>query len=558
MERGERGERRERGERDGADWEGGRRRLASRLASGVAGLAGVAWMAGCGPLGPGQAPAGGGATGTAAPPGGPPRRLRIGTSFVVTNMVPGDNPQWHSTYGVAQTLYRILPDDRLAPWVASSIAPDGQEGYTIKLDPRARFHNGKRIDAQAVQACIERHLARGIQVPSLRGARWEVPDPGTLRVKTAEPDPWLPQYLSTAASFPLFDVSEVPEGGDPAALVGRGFYSGPFRATALTPEQLTLEAVPEAWDGAPRLAGVEVRFIRDPLARFNALRTGEIDLILYTPSDALPQIKATPGMHFKATPTAELVWVQLNHRRPPFDQVAVRQALALGIDRQPIAATVLNGAYDAPDTIYPAAMPWALKGAVRYDAAGARKVLEDAGWRAGPDGIRVKEGRRLAFELTHYPQQPDSKPMAEALQAQLKGIGFEVRLKQVEDTVAVFRSREYDAGIRYNSMQKTGNPMSVLNTSFRTDSVGNEGSWGSPELDGIIRRLNVEFDERARLDLLRQVQERFRQDVPITFTVSKRWSATVNADYADYVPPHDNHAYVVTKETAPVAQGARR
>jgi ABC-type transport system substrate-binding protein len=103
-------------------------------------------------------------------------------------------------------------------------------------------------------------------------------------------------------------------------------------------------------------------------------------------------------------------------------------------------------------------------------------------------------------------------------------------------------------------MQKTGNPMSVLNTSFRTDSPGNEGGWGSAELDALIQRLNVEFDANRRNELLRQVQEVFRRDVPITFTVSRRWSATVNADFADYVASHDNHAHVVTKDTAPVVK----
>ena len=74
--------------------------------------------------------------------------------------------------------------------------------------------------------------------------------------------------------------------------------------TALTPQALTLDAVPEAWDGAPRLAGVDVVFIQDPQARLTALKTGEIDLMLYPPADALPQIKGTRGLHFKATPGA--------------------------------------------------------------------------------------------------------------------------------------------------------------------------------------------------------------------------------------------------------------
>jgi peptide/nickel transport system substrate-binding protein len=505
--------------------------------------------------GPGDAPAGGPAAAPSGPAGtAAPRRLRIGTSFVVSNLVPAANPQWHMTYGMAQTLYRILPGDKLAPWIATSIDLDGQEGVTIKLNPKAKFHNGRQIAAEAVQASLEYHVARGVPVPSLKGARYETPDPLTLRVRTSQPDPWLVNYLATAAFFPIFDVSEMTAQSDPAALVGKGYFSGPFRATGLTTQKLTLDAVPDAWDGAPKLAGVDVVFVQDPQARFTALKTGELDLLLYTPADAVPIIQQTPGLAFKATSTAELVWVPLNHRRPPFDTVGVRQAFAMSIDRKTLADKVLNGAYDAFDSIYPSAMSWNVPGVLKTDLAAARKLLDDAGWRAGGDGIRVKDGKRLAVDLLHYPQQPDSKPMAEAVQAAVKAVGFEVRLKQSDDINASFRSGDFDAGVVYNSMQKAGNPMGVLNQSFLTDSVNNYGGWGSAEMDGVIKRLNVEFDATKRNDLLKQLQEAFRKDVPITFTVSKQWSAAVNADFGSYVAPHDNHAYVVTKDTAPGAK----
>ena len=111
----------------------------------------------------------------------------------------------------------------------------------------------------------------------------------------------------------------------------------------------------------------------------------------------------------------------------------MRRALAAGIDRQPIAETVLNGAYDAFDSVYPPTLPWAV---ARGDRVRPRRG-EASCWTtpAGPgaDSIRVKDGKRLSFELLHYPQQPNSKPMGEAMQAQLKAAGFDVRLKQVDD-----------------------------------------------------------------------------------------------------------------------------
>lgn len=523
------------------------------------GLAAALGLAGAGLLACGSQENGGTDPRTGAPTGpaasgGAGRRLKIGVSFEVSNLSPHDNGFWLTSYGTSQSLLRVTPEDRLAPWIATSVEPAGQEGYVIKLNPAARFHNGRPIDARVVQAAIQRHLDAGVRdIPSLKGATWELSDAHTIRIKTSEPDPWLPNYLALGY-MPIFDVSEVPENADPATLVGKGFFSGPFRVTSLTGQQMTLDAVPDAWDGAPRLAGVDVKFIKDPQARLAALKTGEIDLMLYVPADAVPLIKSTPGLSYKATPSAGRVWVVFNHTRPPLNELAVRQAVALAIDRKQIADQVLNGAYLAPDSLYPATMPWNVPGVIRTDVAAARRLLDDAGWRPGPDGIRVKDGRRLAFEWLHYPQQPDSKPMSEAVQAQLKAVGIEIKLKQVDDITAAFRSKDLDVGVTFNSMQQAGNPVTVLNSYFRTDSPRNYGGWGSAELDGLIKRLNVEFDAGRRNDLLKQIQEIFRRDVPITFTVARFWAVAVNADFAEYVPTHDVDHYIVTRDTAPAAK----
>jgi ABC-type transport system substrate-binding protein len=92
--------------------------------------------------------------------------------------------------------------------------------------------------------------------------------------------------------------------------------------------------------------------------------------------------------------------------------------------------------------------------------------------------------------------------------------------------------------------------MGVLNAMFRTDGPRNYGGWGSAELDGLIKRLSVEFDAGRRDDLLKQVQEVFRRDVPITFTVGRMWSVAVGDAFADYVPTHDVDHYIVPKDTA--------
>ena len=132
--------------------------------------------AGCGAEGTG-APAGsaGGAAAPAAGTGGAgaagPRRLKIGVSFQVASLSPEDQGFWLTSYGTGQSLYRVTPDEKLMPWIASSITADGQDGYTIKLDPKARFHNGKPILAAAVQGCLERYVDGGVPERALAQGR---------------------------------------------------------------------------------------------------------------------------------------------------------------------------------------------------------------------------------------------------------------------------------------------------------------------------------------------------------------------------------------------------
>ena len=135
---------------------------------------------------------------------------------------------------------------------------------------------------------------RGAQHPGAEGATWEAPDAQTLRIRTSQPDPWIPNYFALGY-MPIFNVDAFDPKADPASWLGKGYFSGPLRVTSLTPQQMTLDAVPNAWDGAPKVAGVDVKFIKDPQARLAALKTGEIDMMLYVPADGVPLVKSTAG-----------------------------------------------------------------------------------------------------------------------------------------------------------------------------------------------------------------------------------------------------------------------
>ena len=245
--------------------------------------------------------------------------------------------------------------------------------------------------------------------PRSKGRPGSSPTRSPSASRPPSPTPGCPT-TSPWATCPSSTWTRCRTKADPATLVGKGFYSGPFRVSAHTTQQLTLDAVADAWDGPPRVAGVDIKFVTDPQARLAALRTGEIDMMLYVPADGVPLIKQSPGLQFKATPSAGRVWVLFNFARPPLNEVAVRQAVSLAIDRKQIAEQVLNGAYVNSDSCTPPQSPGTCPACSRPtrpppQAAGRRRLegrrRRDPGQGRPASGVRVAALPATARQQAH-------------------------------------------------------------------------------------------------------------------------------------------------------------
>jgi peptide/nickel transport system substrate-binding protein len=124
--------------------------------------------------------------------------------------------------------------------------------------------------------------------------------------------------------------------------------------------------------------------------------------------------------------------ILLNVRRAPFDEAAVRRAFGLGIQYQSLAKNLMEGIGDLATGFYPPIWPWAVQNQ-KTDIVEAKRLLDQSGWLAGGDGLRRKNNQPLEITLLVYPQQPGFAALATAIQAQLVEIGFQVRIRQVED-----------------------------------------------------------------------------------------------------------------------------
>lgn len=228
--------------------------------------------------------------------------------------------------------------------------------------------------------------------------------------------------------------------------------TGPFKVVEyVKADHVTLERFDGYWGEKPKVKKITFRFLPDAQTRIQALKAGEVDLVMDVPPDATRSLAAAGYKIVRSKPgRAQLIYVYRNGAAPHdiTKDVAVRQAISLSIDRKSYVTTSFDdnaepGRAMAPDAVlgkFAAQIP-----APQYDPAKAKQLLDGAGWVPGADGIRAKAGRKLSLELIATPDT--SSTSLELLQSQLKAVGIDIVIKKAADTATrngYYNKNEFD------------------------------------------------------------------------------------------------------------------
>ena len=241
--------------------------------------------------------------------------------------------------------------------------------------------------------------------------------------------------------------------------------TGPFKVVEyVKADHVTVERFDGYWGEKPKVKRITFRFLPDAQTRIQALKAGEVDLVMDVPPDATRSLTSAGYKIVRSKPgRAQLIYVYRNGA-PPHDitkDPVVRQAIALSIDRKTYVTTSFDdnaepGRAMAPDAVlgkYAATVP-----APVFDTAKAKQLLDSSGWVAGADGIRAKAGRRLSLELIATPDT--SSTSLELLQSQLKVVGIDIVIKKAPDTATrngYYAQNQFDLDLEPPN-QNDGNP----------------------------------------------------------------------------------------------------
>ena len=460
-----------------------------------------------------QAPPGGYKTFAGGPPGG--------TLIVLADREPDNlNPltfDSNPAYQLVHLMFRALArrDSTLSGYTPDLLQSWQVNGSTVvmKVRPGLKWHDGKPVTAEDVVFTIERQKDEKVgspRKPDVEGVTSvRAVDSLTVEATLVRTSPAALNALLEVIPAPKHILGNV----DPGQMrfhafnrnpVGNGLYRfGSWEQN----RQVTVNANTEAPEGRPSLDRIVVRNVPEPSARLTGLLNGEGDLLPRVPADQRARIKSTASVKLHNAPRVRPGWIAWNVSRPPVDDIRVRQAFLMAVNRPALVQGLLGT--DAEPALSP--IPPALREHSRdvrpipYDVAGAGRLLDAAGWRdTNADGIRDKGGRPLTLEVEFSSSDPLRPDMLVAMQSQVKQAGINLVLKPMESTtwVSRLRARQFQGsfwGWGWGPGVMAPNAEAIWHSRSIPPAGANFAGYNNPRVDALIDSLLLESDTtRAR------------------------------------------------------------
>ena len=389
-----------------------------------------------------------------------------------------------------------------------------------------RFHDGRPMTSRDVAFSITSMRDGTVISPKAAAyasiASIDAPDPLTVVLHLNKADNFLLTNLSTGA------LGVMPEGS------GREFWrhpvgTGPFRFVSQQIDQdVVLERNPLSWTTIPRLARVRFAVVPDAITEALELEKGSGDVAINSlPMDALPVLSQRPDIRVDDGPGTQLQYLAFNVRDPLLKDARVRQAIACAIDRNLLIKTLMGGHAQPAESLLPQGhWAWADTGPhFGFDPARGAKLLEEAGYHAGPDGVRL----RLTMKTS---SAEDVRLLSAVLQQQLARVGIALDLRSFE--FATFYSDVTRGAFQLYSLRWIGGneQPDIFTHAFSTERFSpkgaNRGHYSNARLDGLLDDAMQSTDQQQRRSDYVEAQRILASDLP-----------AINLWYRDTVVVHN-------------------
>ncbi|MEO1223085.1 MAG: ABC transporter substrate-binding protein [Pseudomonadota bacterium] len=417
--------------------------------------------------------------------------------------------------GVTETLTRPGPDGEIAGLLATdwSASEDLTEWrFTIRDD--VVFHDGTALTADVAAANLSTFRAENaLRDAPISGIRAEGDQ---VVIQLERPFSPVPAYLSDWST----GIVAAANLEDDAVLTP--FGTGYYRVEDVSdPNVMRLVINEDYWGDLPNISRAEYHFVPDVQARQAMIAAGEIEFAFGLPANAVQLLGGADNLSVDVQSLPRIRALKLNAAMPPYDELDVRRAISLAIDRRGIAGAIVgNPEAAATQLIPPTLAGWhdTALAPFEYDPQQAVALLQGAGWARGDDGVLVRDGERFEMELRTYDSRPELPLIGVAVQEMLRDIGIDVSIRQGDWSVISdgHADGSLEAGIISDTFVYVPDPIGAMAENFYQDG-GDWGSmnWHNADFDALVEAYQRTADSGALGDMRRQMIEMIHAEMPL-------------------------------------------
>lgn len=481
-------------------------------------------------------------------------------SIVYAHSVPitfldtaGSQPQGYpSAYEAAFAIYNGLvkfdEDLNFQPDLATdwSVGDDGKT-WTFNLRQGVKFQDGTDFNADAVVFDYARMLDKEKNIAAYSALWVNIEkivkvDDYTVQIVTKQPYGGLLNVLAHGSAL-LPSPAAIEQYGSDVHLNPVG--TGPYMMEKFNPgTELVLKAYDGYFGNKPQYEQITFRFVADASSRVAALKSGEVDIIDAVPTSSVADLTSVANIDVITKPGLQVFGIGLSQTNPILQDQKVRQALNYAIQKDAIVKVLFNDNGSVlTSPLAPNTTGYVKSGEYAFDVDKSKQLLEEAGWKAGSDGILAKDGKKMSFTL-YAPEgaYPNDVLVAETIQSQLKTVGVEVKINKI-DTASFWNGLKvtkdkvnYDlAMFGYNPSH--GDGYIQLDALYRTNpdvaqapSQWNFHWYSNPQVDSMLDQAKVQVDMKERTNTLGQIEQMIWDDAPYIYLYTNTIITAKNKD----------------------------
>ncbi len=440
------------------------------------------------------------------------------------------------------------------PALASELPTVSDDGLTVtaKLRDGVKFHDGSTFEAEDVvatyKAILDENGASELtgEFPMLESV--EAPDDMTVVFKLKHQFAPFVHLLATSIV-----PSEMAKPGTPVTeleLNTNPVGTGPYKLETLRDKQdATLVANEDYWGTVPSIKTVNFVITENEANLTQRFNTGEIDGADLPPRIAEQVTKSNPDLELLDVPSVDYRMISLPMDSPVTGDLDVRKAMNLAVNRQAMVDSLLAGHGTPASTAFsPAWSPWYNKDtAPEFDVDQANKILDDAGWSKGSDGIREKGGQKATFTVM-FPQNDEvRRDLALAFAQDMKAIGIDVKTEGTGwDVIKPRLSKDgavFGGGNPYDPDLQV---YQLLHSKHAGDGWSNPGHYKNAKVDELLDKARNSTDQRERESAYQEIQTELMNDPSSIYLVFLNHTYVQRKGFEGYKEMVDPHAHGVT------------